>query len=1021
MANEPNHSAVRYLRTIFDEGIAPDLTDRELLERYTSRVGESSEMAFAALVARHGPMVLQTCLATLRDEHDAQDAFQAVFLVLVLKARSIWVRDSLGPWLHAAALRVAAGARASSALRRTHERKLAETVLQSRDERGGAVPDLELGTALHEEVARLPEGYRMAVVLCDLEGLTHEEAARRLGWPLGTVKSRQARGRERLRSRLERRGLVPLSGTIIAALSAGRATAAVPASLVDSTIKLAQMVSSGHAVSGVISTTAAVLTKGAIRAMFVARLRLAAGVVLLLGAAASAAGLAIHSCAVQQPPTVGTASANGRPIAPRPALDALRPADIPPEKRVVDLPESTVAVLGEVRGRHAGEVRGVAFHPDGKLVATIADQDMRIRLWDARTLLPISSLAGHRAFVNCVAISPDGRWLASGSAYGDFFVWDIGVTPPKGPIPLATRGAGNRYNNQLHAAAFSRDGKRLAVAGDAGSVELFDMSVAPPVSRGVLPGLDQPVHALTIPPHGGLLALAGLKDGSVRLCDVSGATPREVATLRQPGAEADDVSHRLISAAFSPDGATLITLEEGGGVWRWDLAGPQPVHRGLLNARAGDHPGMVKFVVRRGAVGFSPDSKMVVAPQSDGWVHFWDWNGGQPTERAKLLAEGQASGGVLAFSPDGKTLISGGRDHLIRAWDLAAAVPAERFPPQGPVGGLSGIAFSPDGTRLAVGDAEAVRLWDLTDAGGLSRLPPPKPTAKIVAGSQSRQPIAFSPDGGAMVCDGTIWAVRDGTIVSGSGTRFPGPAAGDMWSVAFSGDGRTLASGGSDHKVRIWDIKGNRPSERLMLDGSDQWPPVVAISPNGAHVAFSGPRHSIRLWVLAGLEPRKRARFDGNGWPISSLAFSPDGKVHGRCEQRRDPTLGCLHLRESQRAAFVPQLAWLQDKAADRRLPGIFPGFHLQCKAVDRGRPGLGPEWAEAVAAGDLRLRRDLRRAAARVGHRSSLLGDRAGPRRPACGRRPAGRRGLDPPFAREPREAQLRPRGVCLRPGSRG
>ncbi len=99
-----------------------------------------------------------------------------------------------------------------------------------------------------------------------------------------------------------------------------------------------------------------------------------------------------------------------------------------------------------------------------------------------QTLQPLGALAGHRAFVNCVALSPDGHWLASGGAYGDFFLWDMSLTPPKGPTLLPTHGTVNKFNNRIHATAFSPDGKMLAVAGDAGSVELFDMSGAQPAS-----------------------------------------------------------------------------------------------------------------------------------------------------------------------------------------------------------------------------------------------------------------------------------------------------------------------------------------------------------------------------------------------------------------------------------------------------------------------------------------------------------------------------------------------------------
>ncbi len=152
-------------------------------------------------------MVLRVCRAALRDEHDAQDAFQAVFLVLVHKARTLWTRDSLGPWLHAVALRVSAHARASEMQRRMHERRYA--VLGSRSAGDQDLVADDLVATIHEELGRLPEGCRKALVLCDLEGLTHEEAAGRLGWPVGTVKSRQARGRNRLRERLIRRGFAP--------------------------------------------------------------------------------------------------------------------------------------------------------------------------------------------------------------------------------------------------------------------------------------------------------------------------------------------------------------------------------------------------------------------------------------------------------------------------------------------------------------------------------------------------------------------------------------------------------------------------------------------------------------------------------------------------------------------------------------------------------------------------------------------------------------------------------------------
>src|SRR5262249_33878057 len=149
------------------------------------------ELAFAELVERHGPMVLRVCRGVLVDRHDAQDAFQATFLVLACRARSIRGRDSLGPWLHGVAHRVASKARVQAAQRRARELRAAESKRTSEPESGPR----DLWPVLSEELARLPEKYRAPVVLCYLENLTHDEAAERLRWPVGTVRGRLARAR----------------------------------------------------------------------------------------------------------------------------------------------------------------------------------------------------------------------------------------------------------------------------------------------------------------------------------------------------------------------------------------------------------------------------------------------------------------------------------------------------------------------------------------------------------------------------------------------------------------------------------------------------------------------------------------------------------------------------------------------------------------------------------------------------------------------------------------------------------
>lgn len=201
-----DRGALHQLGTLYNLGVVGDLTDGQLLERFATDGDEAAELAFAALVERHEAMVWRVCLAVLRDRHGAEDAFQATFVVLVRKARSLWVRDSLGPWLHQTAYRTASCLRTTIARRRRHERRRAETQSAPPGEPEAAL-GFEHAAAVHEEVDRLPEKYRAAIVLCDLEGRTHQEAARCLGWPIGTVKSRQSHGRGLIRDRLARRGL----------------------------------------------------------------------------------------------------------------------------------------------------------------------------------------------------------------------------------------------------------------------------------------------------------------------------------------------------------------------------------------------------------------------------------------------------------------------------------------------------------------------------------------------------------------------------------------------------------------------------------------------------------------------------------------------------------------------------------------------------------------------------------------------------------------------------------------------
>jgi HlyD family secretion protein len=290
IARRRDGAVVRQLRTLYNIGTIRDLTDGQLLERFATDADEVAELAFSALVERHEAMVWRVCLAIVRDEHEAEDAFQATFLVLLRKARSLWVRDSLGPWLHQVACRTASYLRTTGNRRRKHERRCAQKDA-ARLVDVGTLRDLDLVAAVHEEVNRLPEKYRAPVVLCDLEGRTHQEAARFLGWPIGTVKSRQSQGRGLIRDGLVRRGLgLAVAGTVVESLRQ-TAVAAMPKAISRSAVNAAMQQSARMCTGFGVSAPVLSLTQGVIRAMLWIRIRFLTVGTLAIGIASGGAGV----------------------------------------------------------------------------------------------------------------------------------------------------------------------------------------------------------------------------------------------------------------------------------------------------------------------------------------------------------------------------------------------------------------------------------------------------------------------------------------------------------------------------------------------------------------------------------------------------------------------------------------------------------------------------------------------------------------------------------------------------------
>ena len=235
MASSGSGTTLRHLLDIFETGSLVGLDDADLLARYARSQDPS---AFEALVQRHGPMVLATCRAVLRLDHDVEDAFQATFLVLARKAHSIRNPHTLGGWLHRVAYRASLQARKTATRRRQTESEA--SLMPPPNDPSRLDPDTL--ALLHNEINRLPDRHRLPIILCDLEGLTYDQAATRLHWTLPTLRTRLAKARQTLKSRLLRRGFPVVALGILSAppsASSALASAAVPASLVRSAVSAA--------------------------------------------------------------------------------------------------------------------------------------------------------------------------------------------------------------------------------------------------------------------------------------------------------------------------------------------------------------------------------------------------------------------------------------------------------------------------------------------------------------------------------------------------------------------------------------------------------------------------------------------------------------------------------------------------------------------------------------------------------------------------------------------------------------
>jgi WD40 repeat protein len=605
------------------------------------------------------------------------------------------------------------------------------------------------------------------------------------------------------------------------------------------------------------------LAEAAIPAMTAAKYKIAAVLMLLVMGTAGALGHVLHAKPQATPTLPAKAVAESKkPQSPQVRTD--RHGD--------PLPDGAIARLGTVRWRHGVFVHALAYSPDGKKIVS-SGVGRALVLWDASTGKELRQFAS-RGQPHGVVFSPDGKYIAA--IPGMAQVWEVATGKKIHDL--------NDAKSVVIALAFAPDGKTLATANSDNAIHLWDPANGEEKRR--IDCGQGGVTALAYSPDGTTLASGG-KDGAIRLWDVdNGKECRRFA--------ADNKEIR--SLVFSPDGKHLVVGSGDDTPRLWNVATGREIRT------FGEKQGVFA------PLALSPDGKWLATGYADGTVSLWDaasgeekrhwragwgkaramafspdgktlasallWNGGfrlwdVDTGRERNAAEGHYGPiSLLRFAVDNKTLISGGFDRSILWWDMAAQTPRRRF--TWTTDSFSGFALSPDGNMIAVADinTDEMFLWDI----GTGK------AAKLTGKKAGRiQTIAFSPDGRLLASGGynraiQVWDVRQGKAIR----EIQGnPRLGGL---LFSPNGKTLASGSP---LRLWDAVSGKERSNFDNQAGGDFP--LAFSPDGKQlVSANDPpgRHVqplVRLWDAT--TGKEFCRYNGHRTVIGAAAFSPDGKL----------------------------------------------------------------------------------------------------------------------------------------------
>ncbi len=880
--------------------------DADLLESY---VAHRDDVAFETLVHRHGPMVFGVCCRVLGNRHDAADAFQATFLVLVRKAASLHKPHLLGNWLFGVANRTAL--RARNNLRRRKARQ-AQVEPMPEPTIMPAEPGSDLLAILDREISRLPDKYRVPFVLFELQGHSRKEVAGHLQVPLGTVASRLAMARRILARKLARHA--PDGAAKLAVLSLGATTYLVPGDLLAATMRSVRTITAGGTTVGIVAAEITSLADGVVRNMLLSKLKISFALLLfaamVVGAGQVYSGVsnpaAPPQTALKMPPPFSkskrmpTASDLYDEPLPADALARLGTTRFRLGNMIYAMalsPDGRTAVtvggnsqtqfwdvesgkiIRQIEWKQGGGGRVVACSPDGKLVAYVHDRGV-LRLLNAADGKQLVEQWLGMTFTTSLAFSPDSTVLATGgfqATYGRsedtksnsliaLWKWDgaalkpLWEARPDHEAPLE----GPRTHG-ISSLAFSPNGKRLATGSHKHDlIRIWDVSNGKELRHFHASG-DQ-VGALAFAPAAGGLA-SGTNDGGLTLWDPDSGTKKW--QTKQPG--------EVRSLAFTPDGKTLAA---GGGAEYGSKQGNNPFLV-LLDAESGKNErGLAISHNSVASVAFSKDG-LVMAAGLGGNLQFWQGSTGK--ERA--APHGHATWiSDVAITSNGRTAVTAGGDGKLIVWDLASGREERRL--EAHLGEVRAIGLVPGDKLLAsAGTDQMVRIWDLATGKEVRHLAA-NPDGLLYA-------FAVSPDGKLVAAgdyhngDVFIWDLATGKVLHQ--IRISDELGRGIMRLAFSPDSKTLAGGESVLNARrmgrgngeaksliyLWDaLTGEKRLQILAHSGAIE---SLAFSPDGATIASSGwSDKSVRIWdSIKGDQLFELPVGQAHG----VARFSPDGKT----------------------------------------------------------------------------------------------------------------------------------------------